>query len=54
MQFLTDYMMMIDIIALIAIAALAIAAVVRHGSTAMGLFAIVAVFWVAGRLIGYI
>ena len=50
MQFLVDYTVAIDVIALVAIAALAITAMVRRGSAAMGLFAIVAVLWVAVRL----
>jgi len=50
MQFLADYSMAIDVLALLAIAGLVIAAVVRQGSAAMGLLAIVALIWVGSRL----
>ena len=50
MQLLVDYSIFIDVLALLALAALAIAAVVRQGSAAMGLLAIVALIWVGSRL----
>ena len=53
-QFLVDYSIAIDVLALLALAGLAIAAVVRKGTPAMGLLAIVALFWVGSRLFALI
>lgn len=50
MSFVADYMVAIDVVALVAIAGLAITAMLRRGTPWLGLFAIVAVLWVAMRL----
>ncbi|MBB6307761.1 hypothetical protein [Xanthobacter tagetidis] len=51
-QLLTDYVKAIDIIALLALAALAVAAFYRRENWWLWLLGIVVIAWVAGRLLG--
>lgn len=49
MTFVTDYLQGIDIIALVAVAALAIAAFYRSEGFWVGLLGVVVILWVASR-----
>lgn len=52
MDFLSDYFRAIDVIALVAVIALAVAAFVRSESLWMGLLLVVVALWAASRVFG--
>jgi hypothetical protein len=54
MNAIADYFAVIDAIAVLALIALAVAAVVRHGSVVMGVLAGAVAVWAAIRLFGII
>ncbi|HET6390402.1 hypothetical protein [Hyphomicrobium sp.] len=54
MNFLVDYLMAIDVLAILACVALVIAAFVRRENIWLGILAVVVIIWAAARLPGLI